>query len=66
MFLSVTGSSYAMMAGYLAGHVPDSLKHLLPEMQQHWPTSAHSEGNHTRNSRLFKEIQYVTLMNGAR
>lgn len=38
-----------MMASYLAGtggHVPDSIKHLLPDMQQYWSAAAHSEGNH--------------------
>lgn len=38
-----------MMASYLAGtggHVPDSIKHLLPDMQQYWFAAAHSEGNH--------------------
>ncbi|KAH3862432.1 uncharacterized protein LOC127866245 [Dreissena polymorpha] len=35
----------AMMASYLtgSGHVPDSLKHLLPEMRQYWGANAHSE-----------------------
>lgn len=44
ILISVTGSNYAMMASYLAsaGHVPDALKHLLPDMQQYWSV-AHQE-----------------------
>ncbi|XP_052818307.1 uncharacterized protein LOC128244317 isoform X2 [Mya arenaria] len=43
--LHPASSSYAMMAGYLAsGHVPESLKHMLPDMQQYWAAAAHSEG----------------------
>ncbi|XP_060605200.1 uncharacterized protein LOC132757782 isoform X3 [Ruditapes philippinarum] len=36
--LPPTGTNYAMMASYLsnAGHVPEALKHLIPEMQQYW------------------------------
>ena len=41
-----SGSGYgAMMASYLtgSGHVPDSLKHLFPEMRKYWGATAHSK-----------------------
>ncbi|XP_053387028.1 uncharacterized protein LOC123561998 isoform X2 [Mercenaria mercenaria] len=42
--LPPTGTNYAMMASYLAstGHVPDALKHLIPDMQQYW-SAAHQD-----------------------
>lgn len=47
-----------MMAGYLTGHVPDSLKHLLPDMQQYWSAAAHSEGT---PHKLFRTVVLQTL-----
>lgn len=43
--LHPSGASYSMMASYLASsaHVPEALKHMLPEMQQYWSTAAHSD-----------------------